>query len=102
MPEIVEHARALGAALHEVVDVSVVPAPPQAAMFHVHARRDAERLSAAALDLAEETKTWMGSWWRPGADPAVSILELSIGAANLDVSVAEAMGLYSELLARSA
>ena len=102
MPSIVEHTRALGSALNELDDVSVVPSPPQVAMFHVHVRRDSERISDAALDLAEETKTWLGSFWRQGADPAVAIQEASLGAANLRLPVREAVELYSELLARSA
>jgi threonine aldolase len=102
MPAIVEHTRALGTALDALGDVSVVPSPPQAAMFHLHVRRDADRLSDAALDLAEETKTWLGDGWRPGADPSVAALEASIGSANLELPVGEAVELYSELLARSA
>jgi threonine aldolase len=102
IPSIAAHTRALGSALDELADVSVVPSPPQAAMFHVHVRRDADRLSDAALDLAEETKTWLGSFWRPGADPAIAIQEASLGAANLMLPAGEAVELYSELLARSA
>jgi hypothetical protein len=101
MPSIVEHTRALGTALDELDDVSVVPSPPQTAMFHVHVRRDAERLSDAALALAEETKTWLGSFSRTGADPAVAVQEASLGTASLRLPVGEAVELYSELLARS-
>lgn len=102
MPAVVEHTRALGLALHELDDVSVLPSPPQAAMFHLHVRRDADRLSDTALDLAEETRTWLGAFWRPAADPAVAIQEASFGAANLALPVGEAVELYSELLTRSA
>lgn len=102
MPAIVEHTRALGCALDGLVDVSVVPAPPQAAMFHLHVRRDADRLSDAALDLAEETKTWLGAFWRPGPDPSTASQEASLGAANVLLPVDDAVALYSELLARSA
>jgi len=102
MPELVRHTRELGTALAELDDVSVVPTPPQVAMFHVHVRRDAERLSEAALDVAEETKTWLGAGWRPGADPSVAVLEISIGAAGLAVGPREASELYAELLGRAA
>jgi threonine aldolase len=98
----VSHTRALGEALAALDDVSVVPDPPQAAMFHVHVRRDYERLEEAAVELAEETKTWTASFWRPGADPAVAVTELSLGEANLAVRATEAVELYSELLRRSA
>lgn len=102
MPAFVEHARALGAELNQLDDVSVVPAPPQAAMFHLHVRRDPERLNDAALDLAVETKTWIGAGWRDGADPSVAVLEISVGEANLEVDPYEAAELYSELLGRAA
>jgi threonine aldolase len=102
MPAYVSHTRALGEALAALDDVSVVPNPPQAAMFHVHVRRDHERLEEAAVELAEETRTWTASFWRPGADPAVAVTELSLGEANLAVRATEAVELYSELLRRSA
>ncbi len=102
MPSFVAHAHALGSALAELDDVSIVPDPPQAAMFQLHVRRDAERLSDAALDLAEETKTWLGSFWRPGGDPAVAVSEHTLSGANLDVPVREAVELYAELLGRAA
>jgi threonine aldolase len=102
MATYVEHARALGTALAELDDVSVVPDPPQAAMFHLHVHRDAERLEEAALELAEETKTWVASFWRPGADPAFGVTELSVGESNLAVEPREAAELYAELLGRSA
>jgi hypothetical protein len=102
MPAYVSHARGVGEALARLDDVSVVPSPPQAAMFHLHARRDHERLVDASVELAEETKTWVASFWRVGADPAVAVTEVTFGEANLAVRPAEAVELYSELLRRSA
>ena len=102
MPAYVEHARALGAALAELDDVSAVPSPTQTAMLHLHVRRDAERLVEAGVDLAEETRTWVASFWRPGPEPAVAVTELTIGEANLAVEPREAGELYAELLRRSA
>jgi threonine aldolase len=102
MPAYVTHSRALGEALARVEDVSVVPSLPQVAMFHLHVHRDAERLEEASLELAEETRTWVASFWRPGADPAVAVSELSIGEASLAVRPHEAAELYAELLRRSA
>jgi hypothetical protein len=96
------HTRALGAALVELDDVSTVPTPPQTAMFHLHVRRDADRLGDASLDLAEETKTWVGASWRAGADPSVAVLEASIGEPNLGVTPREVAELYAELLGRAA
>src|SRR3954454_4048770 len=102
MPDYVAHARALAAALGTLDGISVVPDPPQVAMFHVHARRDAERLEEATLALSEETKTWLASFWRRGGDPATAVTEISIGESSLGVDVREAAGLYAELLTRSA
>ncbi len=102
MPSLVEHAHALGTALAELDDVFVVPTPPQAAMFHLHVRRDAERLADAAVQLAEESKTWLGGFGRRGADPAVAVQEVSLSEANLRVPVRESVELYAELLGRAA
>jgi threonine aldolase len=98
----VEHARALAAALAALDGISIVPDPPQSAMFHVHARGDAEQLEEVSLTLAEETKTWVASFWRPTADPATSLTEISIGESSLGVEPSEAAQLYAELLTRSA
>jgi threonine aldolase len=98
MPEYVEHARALGAALGALDDVSVVPDPPQVAMLHVHVRRPLEALDEAALDVAERTGVWLGHRWSPTDDPAVQRLELSIGEDALAVAPDEAAELYRELL----
>ena len=55
-----------------------------------------------SLTLAEETKTWVASFWRPTADPATSLTEISIGESSLGVEPSEAAQLYAELLTRSA
>ena len=102
MDAYVAHARALAAALAALDDVAVVPDPPQSAMFHVHARRDADRLEDASVELAEETKTWVASFWRPGPDPATAVTEISVGESSLGVEPREAAELYAELLTRSA
>jgi hypothetical protein len=68
----------------------------------VYIRRDGERLKEAALDIAEESGTWVGAGWSPTADPAVAASELSIGEASLGIEPHEAAELYAELLGRSA
>jgi threonine aldolase len=102
MPELVAHARALGAALAELDDVAVVPDPPQTAMLHVHVRRPADALREAALDLAERTGVWPGGGWTPAEDPAVQRTELTVSVAALAVSPGEAAALYADLLAAAA
>jgi threonine aldolase len=96
----VERARELGTALSGLDDVSVLPDPPQTAMLHVLVRRPFEALREASLDLAEETKVWLGSW-KPTDDPQVQRSELSVTEATFAVSPAEARELWRTLLARS-
>jgi threonine aldolase len=99
MPVYVAHARALAAALVEVDGVSVVPDPPQVAMFHLYVKGDPERLNEAAVELAERTRTSLGAHFSSTADPAVAAAELTIGEANLAVAPRDAAELYSELVA---
>ena len=98
LPEFVAHARAIGEALAAVDGLSVLPSPPQTAMFHLNVRGDAEALSERALDISERTGTWLSPGFVQTEDPEVATVELSFGAASLEVSPAEAAGLYSELL----
>jgi threonine aldolase len=102
LPEYVKHARALAGALAELDDVSIVPDPPQVAMFHLHVKGDPERLNEAAVELAERTGTWLGAHFGPTADPAVAMTELTIGEANLGVAPGDAAELYSELVGLAA
>jgi len=97
----VERARELGVTLAGLDDVSVVPDPPQTAMFHVLVRRPLEALREASLDLAEETKVWL-AFWNETADPQVQRCELTITEASFAVSPAEAGALWQALLERSA
>lgn len=97
----VEHARLLAGALAELDGVSIVPDPPQTAMFHLYVRGDAERLHEAAIELAERTKTWLGANFIPTVDASVAAAELTIGEASLAVSPQEAAALYAELLGSS-
>jgi threonine aldolase len=98
MPEIVAHTRAVGDALAAVDGLTVLPSPPQTAMFHLHVRGDADDLSDRALELSERTGTWLNPGFARTEDPAVATVELSFGVATLDVSPAEAAELYSELV----
>jgi threonine aldolase len=102
MPQYVEHARALAAALGELDNVSIVPEPPHAAMFHLYVKGDADRLNEAAVELAEQSRTWLGAFFIPTADPAVVATELSIGEGNLAVPPREAAERYSELVGLAA
>jgi threonine aldolase len=102
MPDYVAHTRALAAALAQIDDVSIVPDPPQAAMFHLYVKGDAERLNEAAVEIAEQSRTWLGAHFVTTADPAVVATELGIGEGNLAVPPHEAAELYSELVGLAA
>jgi threonine aldolase len=101
IPEFVAHARELAAALAELEDVEVMPDPPQTTMFHVYVQRPLEPLQEAALDQVERTRTFLG-FVRPTQVPGVQRIELTIGAASLEVPVDEARGLLQELLEATA
>jgi threonine aldolase len=98
IPAYVEHAQALAAALGQLEEISIVPDPPQVAMFHIYVRGDHERLEEAAVELAEKTGAWLGASFVATADPAIAAAELSIGEASLAVPPQEAAELYSELV----
>ncbi len=102
LPAYVEHAQALGSALAQIGAISVQPAPPQTAMFHLHVRRDGERLHAAALELAKRTRTWLGAFHPPSPPGEIPMLEVSVGEANLVVPPREAAELYAELVGLAA
>lgn len=102
MADYVAHTRALAAALTEVDGVSIVPDPPQTAMFHLYLQGDAERLTEAAVELAESSRTWLGAHFVSTADPGVAATELTIGEPNLAVTPREAAELYSELMGLAA
>ena len=99
MPAYVEHAQVLAAALAGIDGVSIVPDPPQVAMFHLYVQGDPERLREAAVELAERTGTWLGANFVTTADPSVAATELTFGESNLGVEPGEAAALYSELAA---
>jgi threonine aldolase len=102
LPDYVAHVRELGEALASLDGVSIVPNPPQAAMFHVLIRRPLDSLRRAALEIARETKVWVGAAAEPTGDPDVQRGELTVAEASFAVPVDEAVDLWSETLARAA
>jgi threonine aldolase len=100
MPDFLEHARALGAALAQVPGVVVVPSTPQTPLFHLHLDGEREDLEARALDLARERQVWLFRRLRASVVPGVQVLELNIGEPALAISPAEAAELFHALLAQ--
>jgi threonine aldolase len=101
IPVYVEHARALAAALSGVDGLEVVPDPPQTPMFHLLLRGDRERLSDAALSLAEERKVFLFADPDPTTSPSWQRHEVMVGEPTLKLSPDELRELYSEILARA-
>ena len=102
MPVYVARARELGAALGELDGVTVVPDPPQTAMFHTLIRRPLEPLRRAVLDIARKERVWLGAYARPTEDPDVQRAELTIADAGLAVPVEDARRWWEELLRQAA
>jgi threonine aldolase len=86
MPDFLEHARGLAAALRDVPGITVVPDPPQTPLFHLHLRGDRLALQERALDLAQERRVWLFHQLQPSVVPNVSKLELNIGEPALAIT----------------
>ena len=100
MGRYVEAARAIAAALAAVPEVEVTPNPPPTNMMHVRLPYAPERVAAAALEVSRETRVWVTHGVRPTADPAASVLELSVGDATLEVGPDEVASLYARIVQR--
>jgi threonine aldolase len=101
LPDYVARARELGQALAGLDGVTIVPRPPQTAMFHARVRRPLEPLRRAALDIAREERVWLGLYARPTEDPDVQRTEITIAEAGLGVTVEEAGRLWADALRRA-
>ncbi len=101
MPDYVARARELAAALAELDAVTIVPAPPQTAMFHALVRCPLEPLQQAVLEIAVEEKVWIGAYARATDDPEVQRAEITVAEAGLAVPVADAKRLWTEALSRA-
>jgi len=96
------HARALAEALGPVAGLEVVPDPPQTPLFHVLLRGDRERLSEAALAVAEERLVFVFGEPSSTTSPSWQRHEVMVGEVSLAISPTELAELYSEILARAA
>jgi threonine aldolase len=101
MPAYLDHARALAAALSTVDGLEVVPDPPQTPLFHVLLRGDGERLSDAALSLAEERKVFLFAQTRSTTSPSWQRHEVNVGDSTLLFEPREVAELYGQILERA-
>ena len=100
-PRYLAHARSLAEALSEVDGLEVVPNPPQTAMFHVLLRGDADRLSDAALGVAEERKVFVFGDPSSTTSPSWQRHEVMVGEVSLAIPPEELRDLYAEILERA-
>jgi threonine aldolase len=77
------HERALevAAVLRAIPGIAIKPDPPQAHMMHVYLHGDAERLNAAAVEIARSEKVALFRGLRPTDLPDWHFFELGIGDA---------------------
>ncbi len=97
------HDRAveIAAALAPLAGLDLLPHPPHTNMMHLFLRGENDRLRDAALDLAAETGIWTFDRLAPTPLPALHKVELTVGDATMDLSVAEIAGLLGAILERA-
>ena len=100
MPDYLDHARALAAALRDVDGVTVVPDPPQTPMLHLLLRTTAERFDSVVRELAAEG-TWTWATSAATTDPGVRRVELSVGEATCGFPADELADLVRRFVTRS-
>ena len=96
------HAKAkeIAALLAPFAQIEIVPNPPQTNMMHLFIRGERDTLEAAALDVAQETGTWLFYRLAPTVLPGFTMFELTVGEATLDLSGKEIVALFQLLLSR--
>jgi len=94
------HARAkeIATLLAPFDEIEIVPDPPHTNMMHLFIRGEREKLEAAALDVARETGTWLFSWLAPTLFPGLTMYELTVGEATLDLSGQEIVDVFRMVL----
>jgi threonine aldolase len=96
------HAKAkeIAGLLAPFSEIELVPNPPHTNMMHLFMRGEREKFEAAALDIAQKTGIWMFSRLAPTRIPGVTMFELTVGEATLDLSGEEIVALFEMLFSR--
>ena len=97
MPDYLEHARRIAAALAGCDWVRVLPDPPQTSMMHLQLRVSEAELLDRALAIADSEGIW--TFPEPFAvdDPSQLRIEMSVGDATLGFGPDEVLGLLRRL-----
>jgi threonine aldolase len=93
-----QHALALAGALRDLDGVRLVPDPPQTSMFHILLRGDGAAIREKMLTIAAEERIWTWPDTFSSGHPDWRVVELSVGDATLDFSLAEATDLVGRLV----
>ncbi len=91
-------AKEIAALLTPFADIEIVPNPPHTNMMHLFIRGEREKLEAAALDVARETGIWLFYRLAPTQIPGLTLFELTVGEATLDLSDQEIVEAFRMVL----
>ncbi len=92
IPEYVENAAKIAAALHGFDWIRIVPKLPQTNMMHIYLQGDPAKLLAASQKIREEDKVVLLPWLN-----SVGKSELSIGSGAAEISLQEVRSLFHKL-----
>lgn len=94
-------ARSVAEVLASFPQIQVVPNPPHTNMMHLFLHGERDKLIEAALDIAEETGTWLFAALAPTPLPSYHRLELTVGDATLDLPDEAIRTLFQLLFAKA-
>jgi len=95
-----EMAVAIAKELASIEGVELCPDPPHTNMMHVYLRGSSQKLHAAALEVAQESRVWLLPRLWASPLPGHGLLELTVGDATLELSSAEVGELFRKLMRR--
>jgi threonine aldolase len=98
MPAYYEHARAIADELRGVVNVEIVPDPPQTPMMHLHLRVDEKAFLDTARRIAEEQSIFTWTRTVPGLTPSTRVVEFTVGDATLAFTPAQVARIVEQLV----
>lgn len=98
MPAFRARARALADGLGGIAGCTVVPAPPQVNMFHLHCAADAAALASARDRIARDQGLWLANRFVALPTPATAMTEIYAGENLLGADDAVVLPAFARLL----